>query len=221
MRYIFVDFEMNPVSEKFPEIKKQCKREIIEIGAVMLNEEMEEVDCFKAYVRPEYNAVIGRKYRELTGISTNKVIEADTFENAYQKFLNWCDEEAYEIYAWSENDMAQVREEMELKQFCCDRKVAYMFAHWYDFQKIFCEKVNSEEAISLERALNLCGITFSGKKHDALYDARNTSRLYRENELNDIAKSVECISSYMEHEEEVHTAMGDIFDFSLLDIKYA
>ena len=39
MRYIFVDFEMNPVSEKFPEIKKQCKREIIEIGAVMLNEE--------------------------------------------------------------------------------------------------------------------------------------------------------------------------------------
>lgn len=45
--------------------------------------------------------------------------------------------------------------------------------------------------------------------------------LYRENELNDIAKSVECISSYMEHEEEVHTAMGDIFDFSLLDIKYA
>ena len=69
--------------------------------------------------------------------------------------------------------------------------------------------------------MNLCGITFSGKKHDALYDARNTSRLYRENELNDIAKSVECISSYMEHEEEVHTAMGDIFDFSLLDIKYA
>ena len=38
MRYVFVDFEMNPINWKYTEQRKQYFQEIIEIGAVMLDE---------------------------------------------------------------------------------------------------------------------------------------------------------------------------------------
>ena len=37
MKYIFLDLEMNPVNREFKEVRKCCSREIIEIGAVMLD----------------------------------------------------------------------------------------------------------------------------------------------------------------------------------------
>ena len=37
MKYIVVDFEMNPVSKEFKEQKAICRNEIIEKGAVLLD----------------------------------------------------------------------------------------------------------------------------------------------------------------------------------------
>ena len=55
MRYIFADFEMNPVDRKFKEVRKICRSEIIEMGASMLDENMNEISCFRVYVKPQYN----------------------------------------------------------------------------------------------------------------------------------------------------------------------
>ena len=40
MKYIFLDLEMNPVKREFKEVRKCCSREIIEFGAVMLDEKL-------------------------------------------------------------------------------------------------------------------------------------------------------------------------------------
>lgn len=125
MRDIFVDFEMNSINTKFCAAKKRCWGEIIEIGAVMLDENLEEIDSFKCYVKPEYNEEIFEKYRVLTGISTNMVAGADTFETAYKSFMQWCGKD-YELYAWSDNDKGQIRKEMELKYFVYE-EVEFMF----------------------------------------------------------------------------------------------
>ena len=40
MKRIFVDFEMNPIQRRFTEARCICQNEIIEIGAVLLDDEI-------------------------------------------------------------------------------------------------------------------------------------------------------------------------------------
>ena len=87
---------MNPVDGKYKEIRKKCKLEIIEIGAVMLDENMVEINSYKTYVKPRYSTEIFKKYENLTGITTNMVVGAPGFERAFQDFCKWCEKSGEE-----------------------------------------------------------------------------------------------------------------------------
>lgn len=54
-QHIIVDFEMNPVSPKYPDMANLLHREIIEIGAVRINSRGEKVDSFSCFIKPQYN----------------------------------------------------------------------------------------------------------------------------------------------------------------------
>jgi ERI1 exoribonuclease 2 len=63
-------------------------------------------------------------------------------------------------------------------------------------------------------ALNLAGVDFSGREHDALDDARNTAELLhilRDEELFD--KTLRKIKELMEP-TEIGSTIGDMIDFS-------
>lgn len=55
MKYIVVDLEMNSLAKEYKEERAQCGMEIIEIGAVVLDEQYQEVDSFKTLVKPQFN----------------------------------------------------------------------------------------------------------------------------------------------------------------------
>ena len=54
--------EMHPVVRAYAEQFAVLKRETIEIGAVMLDENLQEVSSFKEYVHPEYSDKEYAKY---------------------------------------------------------------------------------------------------------------------------------------------------------------
>lgn len=226
MKYVFVDFEMHPIDKKYLEEKKICGREIIEIGAIMLDENFKEVSAFKSYVRPEYNNMIYKKYEELTGITTNMIQGAKNFTEVFNEFILWCGNEEYTIYTWSDCDKVQVLKEMELKKLDLGEKEKYMFEHWINYQKVFGDIVKAEKLISLENALNLCGISYCGRKHDALFDARNTSILFVESKIHDIAENIQTINKYIFTEQvkerkSISLTLGEMFNFKALNIEYA
>lgn len=68
MKHIVIDLEMNKIARS-SEARKICKSEIIEIGAVMLDENLQEIGNFRTYVKPEYNDKIAAEIRNLTGIT--------------------------------------------------------------------------------------------------------------------------------------------------------
>ena len=179
MNYVIVDFEMNPVAARYKEEKKICVSEIIEIGAVIMDEAFLVLGEFKTLVKPEFNDIIFKKYETLTGISTQMVCGAPTFATAYEMFVNWCESYGsdYEVYAWSENDYKQLTAEMKLKHYAKPDKMRPL-ERWFDFQKEYTEKLGLERIMSLEKALYYAGITFEGRMHDALYDAKNTAELF-------------------------------------------
>lgn len=179
MNYIIVDFEMNPVAGEYKEERQICRCEIIEIGAVTMDESFMVLGEFKTLVKPQYNDSIYKKYETLTGISTQMVSGAPTFATAYEMFVNWCESYGsdYEVYAWSENDYNQLTAEMELKQYKKADKMRPL-ENWFDFQKEYTEKLGLERIMSLEKALDYAGIEFEGHMHDALCDAKNTAELF-------------------------------------------
>ena len=54
MRRIFIDLEMNMIPKRNWGQARQLRREIIEIGAVMLDESNAETASFKRFVKPQF-----------------------------------------------------------------------------------------------------------------------------------------------------------------------
>lgn len=50
MHHIFVDFEMNHIAGQYTEERTYSKMEIVEIGAVMHDEQYHEISSFQTYV---------------------------------------------------------------------------------------------------------------------------------------------------------------------------
>lgn len=176
MNSIIIDLEMNEVIGN-EEIKphKALKFEIMEIGAVKLNEDLVQIDEYKAYIKPARNP-IGERYTKLTGISDETVKDADSFETGIMKFVEWCGTD-YRIYSWSDADRAQIKKE-SIHKHVEDEGINYMLSHWTDFQAQFSRILGIHKSVGLKDAVTYAGIDFEGREHDALFDAKNTASLY-------------------------------------------
>ncbi len=217
MNYIIVDFEMNPVASEYKEERKICRLEIIEIGAVIMDESFMVQGEFKTLVKPQYNDIIYKRYETMTGISTQMVCGAPVFAVAYEMFATWCESygNEYEVYAWSDSDYKQLTAELRLKQ-CAKADKLRLLEKWYDFQKEYKEKLGLERIMSLEKALNYAGIEFEGRMHDALCDARNTAELFalvRNEERCNVA--LRAVLDALKP-TPVNNTLGDMIDFGAL-----
>ncbi len=217
MNYIIVDFEMNAVANEHKAERKVCPMEIIEIGAVIMDESFLVLGEFKTLVKPQYNDEIYKMYETLTGISTQMVSGAPTFTTAYELFVSWCESygDEYEIYAWSQNDYNQLVSEMELKNYASE-EMKTPLKHWFDFQKEYIDKLGLERIVSLERAMNYAGIEFEGQMHDALCDAKNTAKLFAI--VRDEDKCSVVLKTVMEslRPKRISSTLGEMFDFAAM-----
>ena len=68
MKYVVVDLEMNPVSREFRDVRRKMNEEVIEFGAVRLDENFEQEAEFQCYVAPAYGP-IKKHITNLTGIT--------------------------------------------------------------------------------------------------------------------------------------------------------
>ena len=132
-------------------------------------------------------------------------------------FANWCLGTGDEviIYAWSNSDYFQMKKELVWKECelsSMERKI--MDTEWNDFQKEFDGHMGFEHQISLSLALDMAGIDFTGRQHDALDDARNTAELFV------IYNNKELFNRTLKRIEEVmkpkpfSTTIGSMFDLS-------
>ena len=150
--------------------------EIIEIGALKLNAQLEVVDEFKTFIRPVFYPVMNGDVVRLTKIRPQELEGAPDFPAAYRAFRDWCGEECC-LCAWGTDDIPVLLDNLimhglETEDFPC-----------YDLQRIFGHEVLREERqCSLERAMELLGIR-PDRAHDALNDARNTVRVMERMDL--------------------------------------
>lgn len=218
MKYVVIDLEMNPIATTYATERKACKLEVIQIGAVLLDERYQEIGSFVTLVKPQFNSRIARRYERLTGIKTEMTESSPYFEEAVNMFFNWCNSisDEIQIIQWSENDFAQFSREIQLKKiFLPNQNKKYMETDWLDFQAEYGHTLGLERDISLKDAIMYAGEDFCGRQHDALVDARNTAGL-----LGIVRDETRCQKA-LQHVIDVLKprdvlSMGDMFDFSTL-----
>lgn len=174
-KYVIVDLEMCKIKQNIGKPAYSIKNELIEIGAVILDESLEITDRFKTYVSPELGA-IDSYIEELTGITKEDTKDAPNAKEALEMFANWIPDNAV-LVSWSESDETQIRKETEYKNIEIPRLFSFM-ENWIDCQKIFSEKMNSPKTYRLSEALSITGIEYDENLHDGLSDAYNTALLY-------------------------------------------
>ncbi|MBR2519354.1 MAG: exonuclease domain-containing protein [Selenomonadaceae bacterium] len=174
MVHIVIDLEMNPVSKTFKDIRRRTTDEVIEIGAVKLDENYQQVDEFQCYVRPEYGEIT-KHITKLTGITQATVADKPLFAEAFQNFMDWIGTWDMTLYSWSNSDIKQLKVECAFKIPGYD--IAKLEKRWRDLQKAFDDRIGLHSSLALKHAIGAMNRDFEGTQHTALADAANTAAI--------------------------------------------
>lgn len=210
MQYVVVDLEMCGVP-KFPGEKgKQLRNEIIQIGAVLVDEKYEIVSTFNTYVKPE-QGYLDYFISKLTGITKADIVDAPVFADALESFLAWMPEKDVRCVSWSLSDMHQLKKEMGIKRIE-NEKMSFLLDNWIDYQAPVDEKLGMERNVSLEEALIATDIIQNGRAHDGLDDAYNTALLFVKMEKNPDFE-LNTMYSYAKEEQtaDLSYSLADLF----------
>lgn len=204
-KYVIVDLEMCHVPRGEKRELFGSSREIIEIGAVLLNNTYKITSKFKTYVSPEYGE-LNQYIQDLTGITQADINGAPSIKEALEAFLNWLPEDAV-LVSWSDNDKFQVRMEIENKNLDIPRFEKYLDS-WEDCQETFSEKMNTAKCYKLSDALIIADIDYDVNIHDGLVDAENTAMLFAKMKKESKLKLISCYKT--EDETTMYTPFADL-----------
>ena len=93
MQYIVMDLEWNQPtsynSSAYKSVGEKLLFELIQIGAVKMNEKMEVVDSFTQMIRPVHYARLHPRIKRITHITQEELDEAPAFDEALRKFSDF------------------------------------------------------------------------------------------------------------------------------------
>lgn len=176
--YIVFDLEWNQSYRgkvgKLPDLPF----EIIEVGAVKLNENLEPVSEFSRFVRPFVYTTLDYRVRALTKIQAKQLrSEGQDFPTVMRDFFQWCGmEKEEEVFfcSWGDTDLLELQRNL---QFFCVRNPFSYPLFYYDVQKLYgrCFPDAEKRVTALSTAVEALGLKKQGAFHRAIEDARYTA----------------------------------------------
>ena len=174
MNYIVLDLEWNQSTSGKNRELKSLPFEIIEIGAVKLNEDFQIVDQFQSIIRPVIYPQMNYISQEITGFTTSELKNGKRFPEVFNRFIKWCGEDKFLFCTWGPLDLTELQRNM--KHYRLPMLPAPVF--YYDIQEIF--SISNENEISrrsLEYAVEYFGLRKEDGFHRALSDAYYTAMI--------------------------------------------
>ena len=173
--YVVLDLEwnQNPCGRELPE--RNLTFEIIEIGAVKLNDKLEIISEFNRLVRPQVYRELHYKISQVTHITMDELkAKGQPFETVMRDFEEWCGPDA--VYCtWGPMDLTELQ-----------RNIAYFGMEnpfpkpllYYDVQKLYCLQYgDGSTKESLDQAVQEQEVQEERPFHRALDDAYYTGRI--------------------------------------------
>lgn len=212
MNYVVVDFEWNQAAYgRHPE-GRRLPFEIIEIGAVLLDENLNEIDRFSETIRPKVYRKLHHVTRDLTGITQEELNRSDPFPYIAVDFMLWCGED-FTFCTWGDTDLIELQRNLKYYhlQDLLEGPIRY-----YNIQKMYKALCQPEvSAASLESAIDHFGLPKDDSFHRAVNDAAYTAEIFRQLDLEKCDKlySVDYYQNPKCREEELHLNYEDGYKY--------
>jgi inhibitor of KinA sporulation pathway (predicted exonuclease) len=171
MNFIIYDLEATCWMGRPPSMVQ----EIIEIGAVRVNNYGETEGVFDSFVRPIVNPRLSTFCQELTSIRQEDVERARRFPAVIEDFQDWAEiwEEDYLLCSWGEFDAKM------LVNDCKMHKLDYDWVEPHINLKEQYRKIKKlKQARGLKKAVEEEGFEFIGTHHRGIDDARNLALIF-------------------------------------------
>ena len=110
MNYIVFDLEWNQ-PEGLDSKSLSLPFEIIEIGAVRLNESFELVSKFSRVIKPQVYNRLNRHIVKMLSLKPGELESGGSFEEVCSKFLEWCGEDCI-FCTWGNQDLTELQRNM-------------------------------------------------------------------------------------------------------------
>lgn len=177
MNYIVLDLEWNQCAEGKEFENSRMPFEIIEIGAVKLDENRNEISRFSQIIKPQVYKEIHEKTQKVINLSKQELEKGKGFVETITSFLDWCGKD-FIFCTWGAMDLTELQR--NLKYY----NVNYNFTlplKYYNVQKLFSMQYEKKEEIrTLEYAVEKLNIEKSEQFHSAVADAYYTGLVFKE-----------------------------------------
>ncbi len=197
LKYIIFDLEFNApykIDRRTKQLKRGntnplCPQEIIEIGAVKVNTDMEIESVFQQFVKPTLYLKLHPKVKSKTHITLEDIEGGTPIQEAIALFREWIAEnEEYILCSWGADDIN------ELKRNCGYFKIDTQWIKSFkDIQRSTMKYLGLPmgQQLGLKKALEIFEITLDNKLHKALNDAEYTAKILRIISSNDMNQALE------------------------------
>lgn len=170
MRYVIMDLEWNNVYVKR---LKGYINEIIEVGAVMLDESLTEINSFSCLVKSQLRRKLSARVEELTHLTNDELNSSGiTFQNAMDQFSDWLQDPKDIIFmTWGNGDIRSLLDNYRLFM----QTETIPFLHYYIDLQSYCQGMVASQTtnqVGLSAAAEKIGIDLSQfHNHRALDDS--------------------------------------------------
>ena len=176
MNYIVLDLEWNQNPNIRAKPNKMLPFEIIEIGAVRLDEDRQILDTFQCLIKPGVYHWIQDTIHQVTHVNYSDLQKGTPFPDAAEEFMKWCGDD-FRFCTWAKQDVAELQRNMRYYYMLdlLPGPVVYL-----DVQKLCSLSFEDGKARrSLEYMIDSLSIKKDLGFHRALADAVYTARIFQ------------------------------------------
>lgn len=184
MHYIIMDLEWN---NTYARKVKGFINEVIEIGAVKLDGDLNYVDEFSCFVKSTIGKKLRSNVKRLTNISNEDVRSGEPFTKVMSDFKQWIGDEENVVLTWGDGD---IRVLIENFRYLSGIRTLPFLTNYMDIQRYFEIKhsLPKSKQIGLFNAAELAGIDLEQFSHhraldDSLITAECMRRVYDKNDF--------------------------------------
>jgi len=133
MNYIIFDLEWNQCPSSSAEREEKLPFEIVEIGAVKLNDNRDMVGEFSELIKPQIYHEMHFITSRLVHLQMEELKKGKPFPEVMKKFLDWCGDDCV-FCTWGALDLLELQRNMAFYNMppLSDRPLKF-----YDIQKLF------------------------------------------------------------------------------------
>ena len=178
MKYIVFDLEWNQGNSTKEESEKSLPFEIIEIGAIKLDEGFNIIDSFHRIIKPVVYPELFKYTRDIISLTEKELSNGIDFVTACREFLRWCrkDDKKFSFATWGTLDLLELQRNMAFYDiYNSFHRPLYYYNVQYLFN-IFIEH-HEETVFSLENAIKHLEFEETKAFHSAISDAEYTVKI--------------------------------------------